>query len=99
MPACGEGGPKGLAFEPAEQLLVVACPDHVEVLDAGKSGGILSKLDTGDGVDNIDYLSGRRLVYVAAGRAATLTIAHLDKNGTLHSSAVAPTAKGARNAW
>jgi DNA-binding beta-propeller fold protein YncE len=51
LPACGEDGPKGLAIEPAEQLLVAACPDHVEVIDAGKDGKILSKLDTGAGVD------------------------------------------------
>src|SRR5262249_40581405 len=38
LPACGEEGPRGLAVEPAEQLLVVACPTQVEVLDAGHDG-------------------------------------------------------------
>jgi DNA-binding beta-propeller fold protein YncE len=98
LPACGEDGPKGLAIEPAEQLLVVACSDHVEVLDAGKDGKILSKLDTGAGVDNIDYLASTRSLYVAASRAATITIAHLDQKGALEQTGARATAKGARNA-
>jgi DNA-binding beta-propeller fold protein YncE len=98
MPHCGEDGPKGLAIEPKGQLLIVACPDHVEVLDAGKEGGILSKLETGEGVDNLDYLPELRSVYAAAAAAATLTVAHLDENGMLRGTASAATAKGARNA-
>jgi DNA-binding beta-propeller fold protein YncE len=98
MPACGEEGPRGLVVEPAEQLLVVACPDHVEVLDAGHDGKILSKLSTGAGVDNLDYLASSRSVFAAAGGAATLTVAHLDAKGILTSTASKATAKGARNA-
>ncbi|HEX4825386.1 MAG TPA: YncE family protein [Candidatus Polarisedimenticolaceae bacterium] len=98
MPACGEDGPKGLAIEPKGQLLMVACPEHVEVLDAGKDGAILSKLDTGEGVDNIDYLPAKRALYVAAGRAAKLTVARIDEKGVLQSAAMVTTATGARNA-
>jgi DNA-binding beta-propeller fold protein YncE len=98
MPACGEEGPRGLALEPAGQLLMVACTDHVEVLDAGKDGQILSKLDTGKGLDNLDYLPERRSVYAAAAGAAKLTVAHLDENGVLKGTASVETAKGARNA-
>jgi DNA-binding beta-propeller fold protein YncE len=98
MPACGEDGPKGLAVEPAEQLLVVACSDHVEVLEAGKDGKVLSKLDTGAGVDNIDYVSSRRSVYAAAARAAKITVAHLDAKGELKETESQATASGARNA-
>ena len=98
MPACGERGPRGLAMEPEGQLLMVACTDHVEVLDAGKAGEILSKLDTGDGVDNLDYLPSRRTLYAAASGTATLTAAHLDEKGVLQRTASVATAKGARNA-
>jgi DNA-binding beta-propeller fold protein YncE len=98
MPACGEGGPKGLAIETKEQLLMVACPNHVEVLAAMTDGRILSKLDTGEGVDNIDYLPGRRLLYVAAAGAATLTVARLEEPGDLKQFATRTTSKGARNA-
>jgi YVTN family beta-propeller protein len=98
MPACGDRGPGGLAIEPKGQLLMVVCSGHVEVLDAGKDGKILSKLETGDGVDNIDYLPAKRALYAAAGRAATLTVAHLDEKGVLTSAASTVTIKGARNA-
>src|SRR2546422_455621 len=40
MPACGEGGPRGLAIDTGGQLLMVACPDHVEVLSALADGKI-----------------------------------------------------------
>ena len=98
MPACGEDGPRGIAIEPKGQLLMVACTEHAVVLDAGKDGAMLSKLDTGAGVDAIDYLPANRSLYVAAARAGTLTIAHLDEKGVLHGTASIPTAKGARNA-
>jgi len=98
MPACGEDGPKGLAIETKDQSLMVACSDHVEVLAAMSDGRILSKLDTGAGVDNIDYLPGTRSLYVAAAGAAKLTVAHLDEKGGLKRLAALETAKGARNA-
>lgn len=97
-PECGERGPGGLAIEPKGQLLMVVCSGHVEVLDAGHDGKILSKLDTGDGVDNIDYLPAQRALYAAAGRAATLIVAHLDEKGVLKKEASIATIKGARNA-
>jgi len=98
MPECGDAGPRCLLIDPSGQLLVVACTDHVEVLDAGNDGAILSKLETGGGVDSFDYLPARRSLYVAAAHAATLTVAHLDESGGLKSTAVIPTALGARNA-
>ena len=98
MPACGEDGPKGLALETKDQLLMVACPDHVEVLAAMTDGRILSKVETGEGVDNLDYLPQKRLLYVAAAGAATLTVAKLEEPGTLKQVATSATAKGARNA-
>jgi DNA-binding beta-propeller fold protein YncE len=98
MPGCGEEGPRGLAIEPKGQLLMVACTDHVEVLDAGADGRILSKLETGEGVDNLDYLPGQRSLYAAAAGAARLTVARLDEKGGLTSARSVPTAKGARNA-
>jgi DNA-binding beta-propeller fold protein YncE len=97
-PSCGEAGPRGLALEPDGRFLVVACTDHVEVLDARRDGAIVSKLDTGPGLDNIDYLATRRLLYAAAGGAAKLTVASLDAKGALTLRGSAPTAKVARNA-
>ena len=95
---CGEKGPRGLAFEPAGNHLVVACTDRVEVLDSGHDGGTLSVLKVGDGVDNIDYLQSHRQLYAAAAQAAQLTIARLGENGVLTAIATVATAPGARNA-
>jgi putative pyrroloquinoline-quinone-binding quinoprotein len=98
MPACGEEGPRGLVLTGDGAFLVVACPDHIEVLAASTDGRIVSKLDTGAGLDNLDFLAERRTVYAAAAGAATLTVARLDEHGTLLRIASSPTAKGARNA-
>jgi hypothetical protein len=98
LPGCGEDGPKGLALDHRLNLLFVACADKVKVLDAGHDGKELSSVATGEGVDNIDYLEARRELYVAAARAAKLTVATVDDKGKLTAAAVVPTAAGARNA-
>jgi len=97
-PACGEEGPRGLAIDTKGQWLMVACPDHVEVLSAGTDGQITSKLDTGAGVDNFEFRTATRALYVAAAGAATLTVAHLDEAGSLERVSTRETAAGARNA-
>ncbi len=98
MPNCGEKGPRGLALDGARNFLFVACTDHVVALDAGHDGKLLSQIDTGDGVDNIDYVEPRAELFAAAGRAGKLTIAHVDQKGALTPAAVVTTAVGARNA-
>ncbi|HET8948722.1 MAG TPA: hypothetical protein VFQ07_17210 [Candidatus Polarisedimenticolia bacterium] len=97
-PECGEDGPRGLALPDGARYLLVACPDHVESLAASSDGRILSKLPTGAGVDDLDYLPARRAVYAAAASDAVLTVATLDESGMLHALASVPTSKGARNA-
>jgi drug/metabolite transporter (DMT)-like permease len=95
-PGCGEDGPRGLAIDTEQGLLVVACTDHLVVLDTAKDGAVRSHLSTGAGVDNIAYLASKRQVYAAAGQAATLTVARLGKDGSLTTLASGPTAEGAR---
>jgi len=97
-PACGEDGPKGLALDHAADVLIVACADHVVALDAGHDGALLSKLDTGDGVDAIDYVEPRHELFVAAARAAKITVATMTDRGVLTALATTATADGARNA-
>jgi hypothetical protein len=97
-PACGPEGPRGLAFDADRGWLVVACTDHLQVVDTAHGGELKGRLDTGAGLDNVDFLASKRLVYAAAGRAARLTIAYLDNDGQLQAAGTAATAEGARNA-
>lgn len=97
LPACGEDGPKGLAVDEPSGFLFVACAAGAEVLDAGHDGKVLSKIDTGEGVDNLDYAAARKTVYVGAAGAARLTVATVDDKGKLAVTAQVATKKGARN--
>jgi DNA-binding beta-propeller fold protein YncE len=94
--SCGADGPRGIAFDASHNFVVVACTDHVQVLDAGHDGALLGKLDTGAGIDNIDLADGT--VYAAAGKAAKLTVAKVDGKGQLTVIAAGTTSEGARNA-
>jgi hypothetical protein len=66
-------------------------------LDAGHDGKIIDSLLTGAGLDNIDYSADRKIIYAAAGQAATLTIAEVGDDGKFHLKATVPTVKGARS--
>jgi DNA-binding beta-propeller fold protein YncE len=94
---CGEDGPHGLALAEAEGLLVVACSAKVETLDVAHGGAVAGSIDTGAGVDNVDYAGATHLVYAGAARAAKLTIARMDARGALALVAAIPTRDGARN--
>ena len=100
-PSCSADGPRGLAVDSARGLLFVACTDHVQVLDAAHDGAPLAKLDTGAGVDNLDYIEGYPgggLLVVGAGKAAQVTLARFDDKGQPSVVATGATATGARNA-
>jgi DNA-binding beta-propeller fold protein YncE len=97
QPACGDAGPRGLALDHGADLLFVACTDRVVLLDAGRDGARLSTLAVGDGVDNLDFVESRHELYVAAARAATLTVVRADA-GRLAPAAIVATTVGARNA-
>ncbi len=95
-PRCHDVEPKGLAYDPDKGLLMVACADGLAVLDAGHGGKWIDKINVGAGVDNIDFLPARRLVYVASAKSGQLTVAHVDDHGVLSIVATAPTSLGAR---
>jgi hypothetical protein len=96
-PACGGGGPHGLGVDVAAGHLFIGCDALAEVMNVGGDGAVLSKVDTGDGVDDIHYESPTHLLYVGAARAATLTVARVDSTGKLATVAQVPTQNGARN--
>jgi DNA-binding beta-propeller fold protein YncE len=96
--SCGkEGPPHGLAVDVKASYLFVACSMLAEVLDAGRDGAVLSRIDTGSGVDDISYAPATHLLYIGAARAAKLTIAHVDDKGHLAIVAQVPIREGARN--
>lgn len=95
-PGCGKGGPRGLALDSRRRHLFVACPTSIKVLDAGRGGAVIGELDIGAGADNIDYLEGQHLVYAAAGRAGTLTVAEVSASGALTKVWSAPVPEGGR---
>jgi DNA-binding beta-propeller fold protein YncE len=94
-PGCGEHGPRGLALDVRRRQLFVACTDRVKTLDVA-SGAVLSELTTGAGVDNIDFLPTGRLVYVASGKDARLTVAAVGEDGILEIASTSKTADGCR---
>jgi DNA-binding beta-propeller fold protein YncE len=96
-PSCGEDGPHGLRVDPPAGHLFVACSARVEVLDVAHDGKVLSSVETGDGVDDIDYAPETHLLYVGAARAGQLTVAQDDSAGKLTVKARVPTHAGARN--
>jgi DNA-binding beta-propeller fold protein YncE len=96
-PSCGEDGPHGLRVDSAASQLFVACSTRVEVMDTAHAGKILSSVDTGDGVDDIDYAPATHRLYVGAAQAGQLTVARVDSAGKLAVEATVPTHEGARN--
>jgi DNA-binding beta-propeller fold protein YncE len=96
-PACGGGGPHGLALDVARGHLFIGCDATAEVMNVGGDGVVLSKVETGDGVDDIHYESATHLLYVGAARGARLTIARADSAGKLTTVAQVATQNGARN--
>jgi DNA-binding beta-propeller fold protein YncE len=94
---CGPDGPRGVAADVGRGFVYVACTDRVLVLDGAHGGAKLSSLETGAGVDNIDWLEPQRLLYVAAGKAARVTIARIDDKGQATPVATGSSVEGARN--
>jgi DNA-binding beta-propeller fold protein YncE len=86
----------GLALDTARGFLFVSCGDHVLSVDVAHDGKILDSLPTGAGLDNIDYSPDRKILYAAAGQAATLTIGEVGDDGRFHPKATVPTVKGVR---
>jgi thimet oligopeptidase len=96
-PSCGQEGPRGLRVDPDAGHLFVACTARVEVLDTRHGGAVLSSIDPGEGVDDLDYRPDTHLLYVGASRAGRLTVARVDAAGKLSVVATVNTPTGSRN--
>jgi DNA-binding beta-propeller fold protein YncE len=95
--SCGPDGPHGLQIDQNTGYLFVACSTRTEVLNAGGNGEQLSSIDTGDGVDDLNYSPATHMLYVGAAKDARLTVARVDGAGKLSVVAVVPTHEGERN--
>ena len=96
-PSCGEDGPHGLRVDEKRGFLLIACSARAEVMDVGHDGKVLSKIDTGDGVDDLDYAPATHLLYVGGAKSGDLTVARVDSAGKLTLVTKGPTHAGARN--
>lgn len=88
--------PHGLALDEARGILFVACMARVVSIDVAHNGEVVGSIDTGSGLDNIDYLPSGQRLWAAAADDATLTVAQVDEHGGFHKVVVWPTEKGAR---
>jgi len=95
--SCGPDGPHGLQIDQSTGYLFVACSTRAEVLNAGGNGQQLSSINTGDGVDDLNYSPATHMLYVGAAKDAQLTVARVDGAGKLSVVAVVPTHEGERN--
>jgi hypothetical protein len=81
----------------ADGFLLLACTAKLQVLDVAHDGKVLGSVDTGKGVDDLDYVAATHTAYAAAGKDGNLTIATLDAKGALGGAKTLPTTQGARN--
>lgn len=70
-------GPTGLVYDREHQRLFAGCSDTSVVLDAA-SGKVVARIPNGEGVDALGWDPAERLIYIPAGRAGNLTVAHQD---------------------
>lgn len=86
---------RGIALDAAHGLLVAACSEgKATVLDV-ESGRILSEIDTGAGVDVIDFDPDARHVYIPSAGTATMVVARLSIEGHLREIGRVETVRGA----
>ncbi|MGH8143423.1 MAG: YncE family protein [Steroidobacteraceae bacterium] len=95
--SCGPDGPHGLQIDQNTGYLFVACSTRAEVLNAGGNGQRLSSINTGDGVDDLNYSPSTHMLYVGAAEDGQLSVARVDGAGKLRVVAVVPTHEGERN--
>jgi outer membrane protein assembly factor BamB len=91
----GCDGSRGIALDAASGLLFTGCAEgKVTSLDLA-TGRLVGSAPTGAGVDIIDYDSSRRHVYAPGGRAKTMTIVRVEKDGRLAALGTFPAAESA----
>ncbi len=86
---------RGIALDTEHGFVVAACAEgKATVLDL-RDGHIVSELETGAGVDVIDFAPSSRHLYVPSADTATLVVAGLGTDGRLTELGRVATARGA----
>ncbi len=93
---CSSEGPRGMAIDGANSVLVVACTDRLVSFALTAAPAPLGNVDTGLGLDNIDLAPKLGTVFAAAGKAERLTRVQLLPNGVMHVTGQAHTSAGVR---
>lgn len=87
-------GSRGLALDTERGFLFVGCAEGAGVTLDARSGKVLGKVQTGNGIDIIDYSPSLGHLYLPGGKSATMGIAEVSSNGTLTLHAEVPVASG-----
>jgi DNA-binding beta-propeller fold protein YncE len=66
-------GPTGIAYAAADKLLIAACDGVAEVV-AANTGKVVRQIKIGDGADGVAYDARRKLAFIPAGMAGTLSV-------------------------
>lgn len=93
-PLAGCDGPTGIAYAPADRLLISSCEGLAEVVDAD-SGKVVRQVRIGDGADGVAFDTRRKLAFVSAGKSGTLSVISVAR-GDARLVDTVPTQKGAR---
>ncbi len=90
-------GPRGVAVDITRNFVFVACTDSLQILNGSRDGARLGTFDTGAGVDAIEYFAASKELYVAAGKAARMSVVRFSNEGAPSLVTAVTTAPGARN--
>ena len=92
--ANGCDGSRGLAFDAERNFVFVGCAEGAGVVLDGRNGRILSKVQTGKGIDIIDYSPSLQHLYLPGGKSGTLGVAAVSSTGALTLLGEIPIAQG-----
>src|SRR5262245_46521622 len=70
-------GPTGIAFDRASNRIISGCSNTSVVVDPS-NGKVVATIANGAGVDALGWDPSTKLVYIPAGRAGNVTVAHQD---------------------
>jgi DNA-binding beta-propeller fold protein YncE len=70
-------GPTGIAYDVANARVISGCSGTSVVVDPA-TGKVVATIANGDGVDALGWDPAEKLVYIPAGRAGNVTVAHQD---------------------